>query len=221
MSRAPERVLLVEGAEDKRVLPQFVEFAGVPWGSKQAPIVTIRDYEGVEKLLAAGEIETALKASGLRALGVVVDADENAEARWHAIRSRVEKVYESIPKTLSPDGVILTREGFPSFGAWIMPDNSQTGMLETFLLHLRPNDNPRLVDLATQVVDDAKRCGAPFAEAHRDKALIYTWLAWQDPPGRQLHNAIMQRMLRADSALARAFLNWFCRLYQIPVPTQK
>jgi hypothetical protein len=63
MSSLKSRVLLVEGAEDKRVIPQLIEWAGIPWGSKNSPLVWIEDYDGVEKLLAPREIETRFKAS--------------------------------------------------------------------------------------------------------------------------------------------------------------
>ncbi|MBK8255248.1 MAG: hypothetical protein IPK82_21625 [Polyangiaceae bacterium] len=54
----------------------------------------------------------------------------------------------------------------------IMPDNISRGMLETFLLFLRPTDNQALLDFSSRVVEEAKNLGAPFAEHHRDKAQI-------------------------------------------------
>ena len=76
---------MVEGDEDKRVLPWLIERAGVSWGSKKEPVVIIEALDGAENLLAAGVIETYLKQSGLSALGVIVDADEDAAARWQSI----------------------------------------------------------------------------------------------------------------------------------------
>jgi hypothetical protein len=46
-----------------------------------------------------------------------------------------------------------------------------------------------------------------------DKADIYTWLAWQNPPGRQLHQAIMERILAPSHPDAQKFGNWFKTLY--------
>jgi hypothetical protein len=45
-------------------------------------------------------------------------------------------------------------------------------------------------------VTEAKTKGAKFIDEHIDKAYIYSWLAWQKPPGRQLHNAIQEEILR-------------------------
>jgi hypothetical protein len=74
-------VLLVEGDEDKRVVPWLVEATGVCWCPNKSPIVHISSYDGVENLLKPGEIETQLKRSGLMSLGVIVDADESVSGR--------------------------------------------------------------------------------------------------------------------------------------------
>lgn len=209
------RLLLVEGKDDLRVIPWLVERAGIDWGPKASPIVRISDYDGVENLLAEGEIETQLKASGLTALGVMVDADESALGRWEAIRSRVAEIYPDLPLDLPAEGLVHHHAGKASFGVWIMPDNLNRGMLETFLLYMRPEQNERLLDLSRTTVEGAREAGAPFSAEHMDKAQIHTWLAWQDPPGRQLHNAIMENMLTNPTPQLHAFIAWFRSLYSI------
>jgi hypothetical protein len=57
--------------------------------------------------------------------------------------------------------------------------------------------------------------GAPFAEAHREKAKIYSWLAWQKPPGLQIHQAIQERILDPRHPEAQKFVSWFRQLYQL------
>jgi hypothetical protein len=218
MNRAPKCLLLVEGDEDKRVLPWLIERAGVNWGPKSEPIVTIIANDGVEPLLTAGVIETYFKQSGLLALGVIVDADENAVARWQSISARIGGFFADVPQVIPSDGLILRGDTGPAFGAWIMPDNSSRGMLETFLLFLRPAENLALHVLSHDVVEQAKQLGAPFSLAHQDKAQIHSWLAWQDPPGTQLHNAVMQGMLREVSPSLTTFVRWFCTLYGLPRP---
>jgi hypothetical protein len=138
----------------------------VNWGPKNEPVVTIIATDGVEQLLAAGVIETYLKQSGLTALGVIVDADENAVARWHSISARISGLFAEVPVTIPNNGLVLRGNTGPAFGAWIMPDNSSRGMLETFLLFLRPNDNLALHALSRDVVEQAKRIGAPFSSKH-------------------------------------------------------
>nr|WP_293154524.1 DUF3226 domain-containing protein [Okeania sp. SIO2C9] len=55
----------------------------------------------------------------------------------------------------------------------------------------------------------------PFIENHTDQANIHTWLAWQNPPGRQLHNAVIERILNPKHPQAQIFINWFKTLYDL------
>ena len=209
------KVLLVEGNEDKRVIPQLVEAAGILWAPNRTQIVDIVPFDGVDALLKPGEIETQLKRSRLTALGVLVDADESASGRWDSIRARIVEHYPNAPTIMPPPGVVLRSAGKPSFGAWVMPDNVNRGMLETFLMYLRPQGNQPLLDLSADIVSTAKSLGAPFSERHVDKAQIHSWLAWQEPPGRQLHNAIMEKMLTNQPRHLHAFIAWFRDLFAI------
>ncbi|HEY8375848.1 MAG TPA: DUF3226 domain-containing protein, partial [Nannocystis sp.] len=117
---------------------------------------------------------------------------------------------------LPPEGCVAacSRTG-RRFGVWIMPDNTSAGMLETFLKYLLPDGHDALWAHAQQAATRAHDRGAPFKQAHVDKANIYTWLAWQNPPGRQLHDAVKQRILRPDSPHAEPFVAWFCRLFEL------
>src|SRR5262245_50947660 len=130
MGAKSANILLVEGDEDKRVIPQLIEANGVRWGERDEPkIVHIESYNGVEQLLQPGEIETHLKASGLKALGVMVDADEDAAGRYRQVCSRCLKRFPALPAELPTSGLILEDDGL-RFGVWLMPDNRSRGMLE-------------------------------------------------------------------------------------------
>ena len=80
--------LLVEGDTDKRVIPYLMEANGVPWGTRENPVVFIQAYGGMVELLSRRVIENELKASGLEALGVLVDANGDARQRWSQIKNR-------------------------------------------------------------------------------------------------------------------------------------
>ena len=56
---------------------------------------------------------------------------------------------------------------------------------------------------------------APYSDAHLDKALIHAWLALQDPPGQQLHSAIIQNILKPNVPHAEPFGKWFRKLYLV------
>ncbi|MFN7568160.1 MAG: DUF3226 domain-containing protein, partial [Microcystis sp.] len=46
-------------------------------------------------------------------------------------------------------------------------------------------------------------------------ANIHTYLAWQDPPGKQLHDAVKQRILNRSHPQSANFLRWLQELYEI------
>ena len=214
--RPPEKKLLVEGHDDRRVIPELIEANGVVWGETAADAVVFIDAVGSDtELLKPGLIETELKASGLRILGVLLDADQDAQARWQRIRARCAQAFPTAPVDLPADGVILENGDQQRFGAWIMPDNQSRGMMETFLQFLVPTVASQVWSHAQTVTLQAKAAGATFKDAHLDKANIHAWLAWCDPPGRQLHEAVMQRILEPSSPHAQPFVAWFCNLFQL------
>jgi hypothetical protein len=210
-----KNVLLVEGQDEKRTIPELIELNGINWGSGKNTVVHIKDYEGYENILKPGSISTELKADGIEALGILLDADEQPQDRWIAIRNacRNSKSVSKIPEELPEEGLIIEADNGVRVGIWIMPDNKLPGMLETFLGYLLPADTSSLWDFAEETIDLAKEKGASFTEYHRDKARIYSWLAWQKPPGRQLHQAIKERILDPQHPEAQQFVSWFRRLY--------
>ncbi|WP_375493755.1 DUF3226 domain-containing protein [uncultured Nostoc sp.] len=44
---------------------------------------------------------------------------------------------------------------------------------------------------------------------------MYTWLAWQEEPGRQLHQAIKYGILNPEHPKAQTFVTWFKTLYEL------
>ncbi|NET31784.1 MAG: hypothetical protein F6K19_07250 [Cyanothece sp. SIO1E1] len=210
-----KNVLLVEGKKDRLVIPYLMEANGVNWGTKQYPAVYIRDYDGYSQLINPIEISTALKASGLVALGLMLDADSNPLARWQNVRAACLKSIPDIPEELPDSGLIHETQAGIRFGIWMMPDNKMRGMLETFLAYMIPDESESLWQYAQEVVTPAKDKGAPFKDIHVDKAHIHTWLAWQDPPGEQLHTAVMAKVLNPQHPKAQIFVNWFRNLYNL------
>ena len=80
------RRLLVEGETDKRVIPYLMEANGVAWPEPPDSPVFIEPYGSVDEILKPSVIESKLAATGLEALGVVVDANGDAAARWDDVR---------------------------------------------------------------------------------------------------------------------------------------
>ena len=214
--RDNHRRLLVEGRVEQRLIPYLVEQNGIPWGeTRDKAIVDIEEFNGVDNLLKPGVIEAELKASGLRHLGIVVDANASLSSRWQAVRRRCVHSYPNLPDELPHDGLVIGNSTGVTLGIWIMPDNASRGMLETFLCFLLPNQSDPVFEHAAEASHRAKELGAPYTDAHESKARIHAWLSWQDPPGRQLHEAVAERILDPSSENAQPFVDWFRRVFEL------
>ena len=86
--------LLVEGHTDKRVMPFLLEANGIAWSAGGQPVVHIEPCGGIEEMLRAGTIEGEFAATGLEALGAVVDANGNAHRQWTRVRNRCREYRE-------------------------------------------------------------------------------------------------------------------------------
>ena len=215
MRRIFPKKLLVEGDTDKRVMPFLLEANGIAWNAGGQPVVHIQPCDGIEEMLKPGVIEGELAASGLEALGAVVDANGDAHRQWTRIRNRCREQLPPLPTAIPEEGLQVATRGGPHFGVWIMPDNRSTGMLEDFLVRLVPNESKCLFALARQCVEEAAQRGAAFKPAQATKASIHTWLAWQDEPGKSLHQAVHHRVLDPATAESKPFVRWFRRLFSV------
>ncbi|MBD2483505.1 DUF3226 domain-containing protein [Planktothrix sp. FACHB-1365] len=208
-------VLLVEGKEDVRVIPELIEANGIAWGTKKNPVVYIQENNGYDNLIKPDVISTELKASGLSALGIMIDADDDPRGRWQSLRNTCLSSIPDLPEKLPETGLIHLTSNQVRFGVWMMPDNQMQGMLENFIAYMIPDESELIWQFAQNITIEAKQKGALFKETHQDKANIYTWLAWQNPPGRQLHQAINQKILNPKHPKAQKFVNWFKILYNL------
>ncbi len=215
MAKFHPKKLLVEGDDDKRVIPELMD-KYVVWGEKKSEaVVLIESFDGVEQLLKAGVIEAELNISNLEALGIIIDADDQRDKRWTTVSRQCRDVIPDFPEELPVEGLIHVAPSGLRVGVWIMPDNQSTGMLETFLSEMIPSDQDPLWIYAQQARVEAKNHGALYKDAHCHKANIHTFLAWANPPGQQLHSAILQKSLDTMTPLGRRFARWFVELFDL------
>ena len=212
---------MVEGATERRLIPELMEHNGVNWVvAPNQYAVRIEDYGGFEKMMEPHELETVLKISGIKAIGILFYADElhnGLSARWRTVAARLKSIGVEPPASLPVGGFISQHQSGAKIGAWMMPDNQSRGMLETFLMQLVPSGQPfsAVYAHAVKATDEASGLGAPFKAVHRDKAIIYNWLAWQDAPGAQLHEAVKHKVLDPNSASVGPFVQWFRSLFDV------
>ena len=123
--------------------------------------------------------------------------------------------FPGLPDRIPEGGLVEVHTDGQRFGVWIMPDNRFSGMLEHFLAGLVPEDAQPLYRLAQESVSKAADRGAPFQPVHQAKAEIHTWLAWQNEPGKQLHQAVHHRVLDPQKPESRSFVAWFRSLFEV------
>ena len=93
-----------------------------------------------------------------------------------------------------------------------MPDNQMKGILETFLRSLVPKPSPLFdyVETSVAAIPDSERRFKPRKEP---KAIIHTWIAWQEEPGMPPGMAINTRFLDANVAEVDVLVSWLKRLF--------
>jgi hypothetical protein len=100
MSRVHPKILLVEGKEDLRFVPEIIEANGVKW-EKPYPVF-IDDLDGYENFVKPDEIATYLKSSGLEIIGLMIDADDNLNDRWKSQYPHLAVLARSTGPTTPP-----------------------------------------------------------------------------------------------------------------------
>ncbi len=203
-----KNILLVEGTDDEHVVKHLCTYHGLPH------IDEIARLGGIDNLIESFPVR--LKESDVKAIGVLVDADTNVQTRWDSLRNRLAAAaYPAVPDMPATQGTILTPPAdtlLPRVGIWLMPNNQTNGILENFLRFLVPTPNP-LLEHARQSLDTIPDGHRRFAANDDPKALIHTWLAWQEEPGRPFGTAITARYLDADVPQAIDFTNWLRQLF--------
>ena len=199
--RPPERILLVEGVDDKHVARHL------RLQNPDMPGFCISEKEGFSNLRSA--ISPEVKVSDRTALGILVDADDDPNARWDQIVHQLQKADVEQPSRMDPDGTIV--ENRPRIGIWLMPDNESPGELEDFIEQLIP---PRdlVWPLAQRYIDGIPEADRKFKTAKIKRARIHAWLAALADP-LQMGTAIRTGDLNAKAPLAMKFTEWLRRLF--------
>ncbi|HBP48653.1 DUF3226 domain-containing protein [Pseudomonas sp.] len=200
------RVLLVEGTNDCHLIWSLCKHYDVP-DEVFGLYVCGSDKKVLQRLsaLIAG-------SQDMTDIGVVLDADNpNLAGKWDAISNRLTNEGYNVPKTPIKDGSIISQEGKPTIGVWLMPDNDLDGMLEDFCARLAP---PDALDYANNCATEAKKMGfSTFGNTHKSKATIHTFLAWQDEPGMPLGQAVTAKALDAKQPIAIQFSDFLKNLF--------
>ena len=206
---SPARVLLVEGQDDKHVVRHLC----IRTGLQQDFCIKEKanDVELLKSIRAEG------KASGRTVLGIVLDADDDPDARWHAVTTRLRTLGQDgyinpsdVPTKPVPSGTII--EGKIRIGVWLMPDNSSRGELENFIEKMIPSSDP-VWPQSQKYVDDIRETHRAFKPKKTLRAKVHAWLATREDP-RRMGLAIKARDLDTTEPNSTTFVDWLRTLFQ-------
>jgi len=199
------RVVLTEGKNDAHLILQLCVHFNIP------STFGFYDCNGDDRVLK--------RLNGLlispeppEIIGVVIDADApDLVSRWQSVSDILLNHGYEPPNAPVETGTILHKENGPSIGVWLMPDNLTDGMLEDFCARLAPE---QFIQFATTCVNQALDAGVTtFRTPHLSKAIVHTYLAWQDEPGLPLGLAVKARALNPETEIAHRFQNFLLNLF--------
>jgi 5S rRNA maturation endonuclease (ribonuclease M5) len=199
-----EKVLLVEGKTDCHVVMSLCKAFNVTEGL--FGIYQCGSDDGVLKRLDA---LIALYGDP-KVIGVMLDNDK--PGRWQSIENIVKKYSYQFPKKPDVNGTCIQGiDDEPKLGFWLMPNNQDSGMLEDFCVELA---EPESLTFARECVEQAQQKKlTTFKQVHQSKAIVHTYLAWQDEPGYPLGKAITSQALLSNRSIATSFTDWLIRLF--------
>ena len=203
------RVLLVEGPDDKHVVIHLSERSGLEQN------FWIIEKEGKDTLLDSIVLEA--RTPGRTVMGVVLDANDDLDARWQAVTDRLNRLRREdhfdlpdLPAKPEPGGTIL--DGRLRIGIWLMPDNLSTGELEDFVGSMIPSGDPvwpRAEDFIDGIPPDDRK----FAPGKIQRAKVHAWLAAREAP-RLMGLSIRAGDLDTNASNSATFVNWLRELFK-------
>ncbi len=203
-SSAADRVLLVEGRDDKHVVEHLCRF------HQAIAHFAVVEKDGIKELLKA--ISPEMKRSGRKAVGILVDANDDVEARWQAVTGRLKAQNLQPPRHPEPVGTIIDgSDGSPRVGIWLMPDNQSTGELEDFVQKMIPRDDV-VWPLSEAYIDSIPAAERKFTQGKILRAKVHAWLATRDRP-RLMGAAIHAGDLNLNEPNSERFASWLQRLF--------
>lgn len=198
-------VLLVEGRDDEHVVKSLIDRFGhvIPF--------SVEEKGGIRPLIDS--IAAEILAPNRKAIGVLVDANDDLDARWQAVKHQfMQAEVIGIPKAPSPKGTIIPNlPSGPKVGVWLMPDNDSKGELETFVRSMISSDDP-LWPMIDEFVKNIPEEHREFSPKKILRAKLYVWLATRERPGL-MATAIRAKYLDIEGPLVQDFVNWIVSLF--------
>ena len=198
--------LLVEGKDDLHVISALCKKHII---SENFNIIACKGIDDLFKV-----VPTVVINPNFNTIGIIIDADSDIIMMWSTLKNILSNKGFNIPNDLPSSGLICKNDDEVKVGVWIMPDNNLNGMLEDFIEFLVPKGD-RLWQSAKYIIEDIENQNLnQYKLIHKSKALIHTWLAWQEDPGTPMGLSITKKYLNADNETSLEFANWLRELFK-------
>lgn len=202
-----DKIMLVESRDDSCIIKALCEY--YDYSEK----FEIKKCGSVEKVLSSINAEI-VSPERRKTIGVMLDVNSvGVERRWASVTGKIMKYPYMVPKKPHREGtIIMGRERYPKIGIWFMPNNKDNGMLEDFCLNMIEEKTKEYVN---NVVMEAKENDmTTYIENHESKAVVHTYLAWQNEPGKPLGISVTNRALNVQRKEVKVFVRWIKELYK-------
>ncbi|MEW6578509.1 MAG: DUF3226 domain-containing protein [Chloroflexota bacterium] len=169
------KLLVVEGIETCVFFDALLKQMGL------ADTVQTRDFGGVNEL--SSFLRTLPGTSGfsqVTSLGIVRDAEDNAQSAFQSVCGSLKKAGFSVPQQL-----MVAVSGSPNVAVFLLPDCSSPGMLET--LCLRSAETDPVMSCVAEYFECVEANGS--LPSNMDKARLHAFLASRNKPGLRLGEA--------------------------------
>ena len=232
----PKQIIVVEGEADRQVIECLCQITGISPQIKVFPPKDLTLLELAELDNGVSQVKNSktgvynilesllkrLEQGYIENLAIIVDADQTGQNS-----GGFDETLKQIQQRLSPyqltdtsNGLIFTHPqgGFP-IGVWIMPNNQQDGMIESWLAQCIHDNEHALFATAKNNTPQATQ-QPKFAEYHRTKAEVATWLAWQKKPSIGLYSAFVRHkktnqplLLNTQSTAYQNIVSWLHQIF--------
>jgi len=172
---------------------------------------------GISKVTSV--LKDALNKPEISNIGVIVDAnDKGFESRRTLILNTVSNVLE-IDKGnfdfINDSGLVFKPLDGLTIGFWVMPNNADSGYLEHFISALINSTDSTYNHSQKIVTELLKEEWCNFSETSKQKAILHSYLAWQEKPGLPMGTAVQASYVNASSPNADKFQSWFENTFEL------
>jgi len=215
-------ILFVEGIDECNVIRVLLQKYDI--NSENIVILNCRGKENLTKILAQFLHSDEYS---YQYVGIILDVDDPKHDGIQACLQSIQNIFNKqqqhydpafnyrkqfTAKKITDTGLVIKPQNYhlPHVGVWLMPNNKDNGMLEDFLMKLLNSDlEKNAIEFAKKCVEEAQTKGfASYKPTHQSKAIIHTYLSWQDPTGAPFSQALQNKTLKHDAPLAQNFIHW-------------